>query len=123
VSNEPAPAAASVPEIPSTPEERNVAAICHIGGVLSLGVAPFLMWQMNKEKSAFVADQGKEATNFQLLIAGPVLVGVLLSVVTCFAGFIVLPFLVGSLMYGIMGSMAASEGKVFRYPVTAPLFK
>jgi uncharacterized protein len=79
-------------------------------------VAPLVMWLLKREKSAFVDDHGKEALNFQISL-----------VIYNIAGFVLLPLcgigavvMVAAVVLGIvgaiMGAVAASNGRLFRYP-------
>lgn len=57
----------------TTQEERSYASWCHLASLCYLlGVpfghllGPFVVWQMKKNESAYVDEQGKESLNFQL---------------------------------------------------------
>jgi len=99
-----------------TDEEKMWAMLAHMSYLLTfvIGVsciAPLIIWIIKKDSSAFIEDQAKEALNFQL----SVLIAVLVLSVTCFGPIVVI---VGGLVYGIIGGMAANRGEVYRYPYT-----
>lgn len=103
-------------------EERNWALLAHlsaIAGVLLAGLGivlgPLVVWLIKREDSAFVADQAKEALNFNITmllgyIAGAVLIPVLV-------GLLILPVLgLLHLVLMIVAMIRASEGVRYRYP-------
>lgn len=107
----------------STKDERLWAMVCHLSGLVGhlipIGniVAPLVIWVLKKDEMPFVADQGKEAINFQIswsiymLIAG-LLIWVLI-------GFVILPVLyVMWLVFMIIAAVKSNEGVSYRYPMT-----
>jgi uncharacterized Tic20 family protein len=82
-----------------------------LGGVLG----PLLLWQLRKDDD-FVADQGKEAVNFQLTF----LLLEIISVVLCFVFigfFLLLGLQVFRVVVMIVAAMKANDGVPFRYPL------
>lgn len=57
-----------------TTHQKNIAAVIHLSTlakyVFPFGnfIMPLVLWTMNKEKSSFIDDHGKQAINFQLSI-------------------------------------------------------
>ena len=87
--------------------------------VLSI-IGPILILVVFGKRSAFVADQSKEALNFHItvLIAGVV------SFLLCFVliGFVLLPIvIVGSMVLGVIAALQANQGIPYRYPLTLRL--
>ena len=113
----PAPAAGEGP----SEDERNMAMVCHAGGILTWFVIPLVVWQLKKGQSAFVDEHAKEALNFQLtlLIGDVVALLVMFTVSGALGAFLWLPVLIARVGLGIMGIMAATAGKPFRYVVNA----
>jgi uncharacterized Tic20 family protein len=110
------------PAIESTMEERQMAMIAHLGGIMTIWVAPLALYIMKKDQSAFIADQAKEALNFELNIFTILVVGIPLTYI--YIGIpIVLAALVGNVVLGIMAAMQANEGKVFRHRHIVRLIK
>lgn len=102
-------------------------------GLLGL-IGPLIVWLIEKDQSAYIADQAKEALNFQLtiLIAALIfgLAGTMLTLVTCGVGsLIVVPaailvfgaLLILDLVFGILAGLAASNGQYYRYPFVVRL--
>ena len=99
-----------------------------VGGFL----IPLLALLIEGPKSEWVKYHSTEALNFHLstfiigIVALPVFF--ILAIVTKGAGFfLMIPLLmllsVGSLIFGIMGMIAASKGEYYRYPLTLRLIK
>ena len=102
-----------------TDEEKTWAMFAHMSYLLTfvIGVsciAPLIIWIVKKDSSEFIEDQAKEALNFQL----SALIAALVLSATC-VGVVLLPVVVvGGVVYGIIGGMAANRGEVYRYPYT-----
>lgn len=96
------------------------------GGVAAF-LCPLVIWLVKKDESAFVADHAKESLNFQISF------WLLLFVYACISGLLVcvgvgivlllaLPlFIIPAAFFGIMASMAANRGEIYRYPYTLRL--
>jgi uncharacterized Tic20 family protein len=90
--------------------------ICPLGNV----IGPLIVWLVKRDQSQFVADQGREALNFNI--------SVLLAGLVC--GLLVLVF-IGILMgvalfifwlaMTIVAGIKAGEGVTYRYPLTLRL--
>ena len=97
---------------------------CHLLGLaLFLGIpfgniiAPLVLWLLKRAEDPFVDDCGKEAVNFQITIS----LYFTLSAVLIFAmvGIVLLPLVViFHVIYTILASIKASEGRYYRYPLT-----
>jgi hypothetical protein len=85
-------------------------------------VAPLAIWQIQKDKSAFVDYHGKEAVNFQITMALAAAVSFLLMVILI--GFVLI-WLVGAvwLIFTIIAGIKANNGEYYRYPVTIRFIK
>lgn len=109
-------------EIPSTQDERTMALLCHLGGILTGFIVPLIIWLIKKDQSRFVDDQGKEALNFQLTLLIAYVVST--AAMCIYIGFVLWPATwIVSVVFGIMGSMAANKGEVYRYPVNIRFLK
>ena len=92
--------------------------ICPFGNV----VGPLIIWLVKRDQSEFVADQGREALNFNIsvtlaaLICGAlvlVFIGILLGVA----------LFIFWLAMTIVAGIKAGEGVRYRYPFTLRLIK
>jgi uncharacterized Tic20 family protein len=102
--------------IESTSEDRTMALFCHLGGAILGFLVPLIIWLIQKDKSRFVDDQGKEALNFQLTV----LIGYVIGIATfCFiiGIFIFLATWVVNLVFGIIACVEAQKGNRYRYPI------
>jgi uncharacterized Tic20 family protein len=111
---EPAPSSEPLAPIDSTPDDRTMAMLCHIGGAFGF-LIPLIIWMIKKDQSRFVDDQGKEALNFHLTM----LIGHLIGALTiCFTfGLLNLVVVVVALIFSILGGLEANKGVRYRYPV------
>lgn len=122
--------------------DRNMAMLCHlisfVGIVIPFGniLGPLVVWLIQREKSPFVDEHGKESINFQLSLIVYSFVGVLLLVVSAIlvivfigifmlviVGLIVLALFVFSLIVVIVASVRASNGEMYRYPLSIRFLK
>lgn len=106
-------------------DSRQWAMIAHlsalIGFVIPFGnlIGPLVIWQMKKDMP-FVADQGKEALNFQITVVIAVFVCLLLSLVVI--GMLLLPVVgIGALVLTVLAGIKANNGEAYRYPFTLRL--
>ena len=93
--------------------------LAHLSYFLTFGIvlsflAPLLIWIIKKDSSEFVADQAKEALNFQL----SVFIALLVLTVTVCGWPLLLVVLIMSIVYSIQAGMAANRGEYYRYPYT-----
>lgn len=133
---------AAPPPAPSgspSEDERQWAMFAHLsallGGLLTGAVGgwgwflgPLVIWLMKKDTMPFVADQGKEALNFNITVAIAMVVLTIFSIVTLGVGLLVaVPLMViigiGALVLIIMASIKAKDGITYRYPMTIRLIK
>ncbi len=111
-------------EVEPTSDERMWAMVAHISGVLSSAIIPIIVslviYMIKRDESEFIADQAKEALNFQITVG-------LLSVVFGLAAICVIgiPFLIvlalASIVFGIIGGIRSYDGQRYRYPYTLRL--
>ena len=116
--------AAAIP----TQDERTWGMLAHLtafaGFIVPLGfiIGPLVVWLIKRDQSAFVADQGKEALNFNI--------SVLLGIAVCGAlVWILIGILLGVALFvfwmavTIIAGIKASEGIRYRYPYALRLVK
>jgi len=105
--------------------------ICHLAGlgglipivpIIGSVIGPLIVWQIKKDEFGFVADQGKEALNFQISI----LMYAIVSGLLCFAcvGFVLLPAVyIFDLIFLLIAAVKANDGEHYRYPLTIRFIK
>jgi uncharacterized Tic20 family protein len=86
-----------------------------VGGLAFL--APLVVMLVKGNESAFVREHAVESLNFQLSMLIYVIVAFVLAFVLI--GFLILPVLaVVWIVTVVLGTMRASEGRPYRYPMT-----
>ena len=130
----PPPSAGGPPQ-----EERQWAMFAHLsalaGGLLTSAIGgwgfflgPLVIWLMKKDSMPFVADQAKEALNFNITVSAVFLALLVLSLLTLGIGFLItLPIMlivgIAALVLIIMAAIKANDGIAYRYPFTIRLIK
>jgi uncharacterized Tic20 family protein len=121
-------------------QERTWAMMAHLSALLGalitsshgagLGcfIGPLIVWLIKKDSMPFVADQAKEALNFNISVAIATLALVVLSAITFGIGLIIaIPMWVvigvGWLVLTIIAAVKANDGVRYRYPFTLRLIK
>ena len=120
-------------------EEKQWAMFAHLsalaGGLLTSAIGgwgffigPLVIWLMKKDTMPFVADQAKEALNFNITVSAVFVILLVLSLLTLGIGFLVtapLMLIIGiaALVFIIIGAMKANQGIAYRYPMTIRLVK
>ncbi len=105
-------------------DDRTMAMIGHLSGIVAGFIGPLIIWLINKDKSdkGWLNDQAKEALNFQITIFIAYVVAGVLSLVLI--GMLMIPIiLIANLVLCIMAGMKANEGVSYRYPATLRLIK
>ncbi|MEP6484452.1 MAG: DUF4870 domain-containing protein [Rudaea sp.] len=122
-----------------TAEEKQWAMFAHLSAILGailtghlFGIGcflgPLVIWLMKRDTMPFVADQGKQALNFNISLA-IVGAGLLLLIVMTFGIGLILAIPVavvvsiGWLIFTILAAIKASEGVAYRYPISLHLVK
>ncbi|WP_420146903.1 DUF4870 domain-containing protein [Spirosoma sp.] len=92
-----------------------------VTGIGSL-VAPIIIWQIQKDKSAFVDYHGKEAVNFQITMAIAFAISFLLMFIIIGVFLISIVGIVW-LIFTIIAAIKANNGEYYRYPLTIRFIK
>ncbi len=116
------------PPSPDDRDERMWAMFCHLstfaGYMVPFGniIGPLIIWMTKRETMPLVADQGKEALNFQITVLIALILSLILTIASCGVLFI-LPIAVGifSVVLTIIAAIKANEGQLYRYPMTMRL--
>ena len=103
---------------------RTWCALCHASALLGVFLhfpghllAPLIVWLMKRDESPEIDAQGKEAVNFQISM----LIYNIVAAVFCLVliGFVFLAILwVLNAVFVIIAAIQASDGKLYRYPMT-----
>lgn len=103
-------------------EDRTIALITHLSGIIASFIVPLIIWLINKDKpeKAWITGQAKEALNFQITIILAWFVAIVLSFIAI--GFLLYPVIwIGNLVFCILAGVASNKGEDYRYPVSIRL--
>lgn len=102
--------------------------LCHVlsfaGLVIPFGniVGPLVFWLWKKAENPAVDEHGKEVLNFQISMTIWTLIS--LASMFVFVGFILAPIaVITNIVLTIIGSIKASNGELYQYPLTIRLIK
>jgi len=110
------------PIVPPTSDEKTLALLSHVLTIFFPLLAPLIIYLVKKDESSFVAYHAKESLNFQITLF-----------IFGFIFFILIIIIIGILLLWIEGIVAlvlvlvatirASEGKLYKYPLSIRLIK
>lgn len=108
---------------PMTPEQsRQWAMLAHLSALAALiigfsFIGPLIVYLVKKDEDAFVADQSREALNFNLSALIYFIIAFILIFVL--VGLLLLPVVgIAWLVLVIVGAVQANKGEAYRYPLT-----
>lgn len=103
-----------------TSDEKNIATITHLGGIVLFFIPSLAIWLLKKDDSAYIETQAREALNFQITVmiamfAANILVWLLI-------GFLLIPAIwLANILFSILAAVATSKGEDYRYPFSLRL--
>jgi uncharacterized protein len=102
--------------VPSN-DDKNIATITHLAGTVFSFIPSLIVWILKKGENVYIADQAKEALNFQITIAIAMFVcGTILSWVLIGLAFIPIIW-VANIVFCIIAAISTSKGETYRYPI------
>ena len=102
--------------IDSSSDDRNIATVTHLGGTVFSFIPGLLVWILKKDDSAYVADQAKEALNFQITVLIAQFIAGILAVILI--GFLFMGIIwLMNVVFCIIAAIATSKGETYRYPI------
>lgn len=105
--------------VPSN-NDKNIATITHLGGILFSFVPALVVWLLKKDDSEFIAAQAREALNFQITLLLAQFVAYVL--VFILVGFLLLGLIwLFNIIFCIIAAISSSKGEYYRYPLTLRL--
>ncbi|RZA37018.1 MAG: DUF4870 domain-containing protein [Lysobacteraceae bacterium] len=105
-------------------EDRTIALLTHLSGIIAGFIVPLIIWLINKDKpeKSWLTDSSVEALNFQITIAIAYVICIVLSVIII--GGLLMPIVwIVNLIFCILGGVAANKGENYRYPFALRLIK
>jgi uncharacterized protein len=97
------------------PEDRTMAMLCHLLGIVTWFLGSLIVWLIKKDQSKYVDEQGREALNFQITL----LIGDAIGAATACFGvgvFIIAAVWIIRLVFCILAALAVNKGEHYRYP-------
>lgn len=104
-----------------TPEEKLWVLAAHLAPFVGFPIIiPLIVYLAKRDSSVFIGENAREALNFHITLLA---LDILFIIATCFV--IGIPFLLLALLAGfifpIVAAIQASEGRIYRYPLTLRL--
>ncbi|MEM7228613.1 MAG: DUF4870 domain-containing protein [Planctomycetota bacterium] len=123
----PPPSAGDASGIPK--DQRTWGFLAHLtalSGVIGIPfgqiIGPLVIWLIKKDEMPFVDEHGRESLNFQITVTIVLFALGVLSIIP-FVICLTLPLfataLIVDIVFVIMATIAANEGRPYRYPMTA----
>ncbi|HET7611759.1 MAG TPA: DUF4870 domain-containing protein [Rhodanobacteraceae bacterium] len=125
------PPESAVPNPPvagGSAEDRNLAMLTHLSGIIFGFIVPLIVWLVNKENAAksYLTTEAKEALNFQLtILIGYVICWFLTMTIflAIIGGPLWLILWIVNLVFCIVAAMAVNSKGSYRYPFALRLIK
>ncbi len=106
-------------EDPSS-DDRNIATITHLGGIVLFFVPSLIVWLLKKDEGGFIEQQSREALNFQVTVVIAMFIANIL--VWILIGILLVPAIwLANIFFCIFAAVATSKGEEYRYPFTLRL--
>ena len=97
-------------------DDKNIATVTHLSGTVFSFIPALIVWILKKDDSAYIADQAKEALNFQITVLIAQFIAAILAWVLI--GFILIPIIwILNVVFCIIAAIASSKGETYRYPL------
>ncbi len=101
-------------------DERNFAVITHLAGTVFFFIPALIIWALKKNESSYIADQAKEALNFQITVMIAMMVAQ--ALIWVLIGLALIPMVwIGNIILCILAAIATSKGETYRYPLNLRL--
>ena len=101
--------------VPSN-DDKNIATVTHLGGTAFSFLPALIVWILKKDDSAYLADQAKEALNFQITVLLAYIAAGVLSWILI--GLLFFPIIwIVNIVFCIIAAIATSKGETYRYPL------
>ncbi len=111
-----------VPGDAASQDDRTMAMLVHLSGIILGFIVPLIVWLVNKDvpNKGFLNDQAKEALNFQITVTLAYIAGVILTIILI-GPLISMAAWIASVIFSIVAALKAKEGVAYRYPVALRL--
>ncbi|MFT3845629.1 MAG: DUF4870 domain-containing protein [Lacibacter sp.] len=103
-------------------DERTLAILTHVLSIFFSFVPSLVIYLMKKDESPYVAEQAKEALNFQISLMIYSFVSIILIFILV-GIFLLIAIGIGALIFCVIASVKAADDVVYRYPLTIRLIR
>ena len=107
-------------------EDKTLALITHLSGIVAGFIVPLIIWLINKDKAdkGWLTEQSREALNFQITLLIVYVICFVLTIVTLGLFSIVTMLVwVASIVLMILAAVKVNGGESYRYPFALRLIK
>ena len=95
-------------------DDKNIATVTHLGGTVFSFIPALIVWILKKDDSAYIADQAKEALNFQITVLIAQFIAGILAIILI--GFLFMGIIwILNVVFCIIAAIASSKGETYRY--------
>jgi len=114
IQQEPSETNAPSTNVPSA-DDKNIVVLTHLGGTIFSIIPSLIVWLLKKDDSAYIAEQAREALNFQITVLIAQAISSVLVVILI--GFALMGVVwIVNIVLCILAAVAASKGEHYRYP-------
>ena len=100
--------------IPSN-DDKNIATVTHLGGTVFSFIPALIVWILKKDDSVYIADQAKEALNFQITVLIAQFIAGVLAIILI--GFLLMGIIwLVNVVLCVIAAISSSKGETYRYP-------
>lgn len=107
------------PDYIPTSDEKTLAILSHILTIVAPILAPLIIYLLKKDESKYITYHAKESLNFQITVTIAI-IGLFITIIGIFLVWIVG---LAGLVFVILATIKASEGKLYKYPFSIRLIK
>lgn len=101
-------------------DDKNIATVTHLGGTVFSFVPGLLVWILKKDENAYLAEEAKEALNFQISVVLAYFVASILAWILI--GFFLMWLVwIINIVFCILAAISTSKGETYRYPYSLRL--
>lgn len=101
-------------------DERTMALLSHLGGLLFSLLIPLVLYLVKKDESQYIKHQAAQAFNFSATVLIGYIVSGVLSIVLI--GLVLFPIVgIVHLVFAILAAVAANKGEWYKYPIAIPM--
>ena|SRR5690625_6763746 len=120
-SQPPAPPPAQ-PPVSSSTDDRNLAMLTHLSGIIFGFIVPLIVWLVNKDNSekTYLASEAKEALNFQITLLIAYIICMVLTIIVIGAFLFWLVWL-ANLVFCVLAAVEVNRSGRYSYPFTLRL--